>query len=482
MKLQHTLAIILALSALFYASCTDPALVGADLLDEDIAEVGFTDTFSVLTNTVESEPILTFSPFRDDQLDAYLFGNMVDPVFGRSSSTINVQFYPYELGSSDNLTVFEDYTAVDSVVLILPYATRGFYGDIIGQQLGMEITPLDEVLDVDEDFFSDLTVATQAPPLTVYDFEVNIMDTLSFNDYPTREDSDSIVVDTSEVAFFHLRVPLPNSFGESLLQAYLEDSTLYENRAAFLNRFPGLQLSPTEEAGGILQFFLSTNQLTPALTAGIHVYYRDSSDQIRRYLYNFNPNENTRLANFEHEYTGTPASEYVDNASDSDSLVFLQGMAGLEGRITLPDFSDLQNVVVNKAELEFYVADLESGDTTFALPEQLVLATENEDGQQEEELLIDVVSADLRQQDVPFFFGGVPEEDDELGLTRYTLNISNYLQEVLDGTASREISLYPISNSDITTQKRAETAERIVLYGSSHPEYAPVLRLTFTRL
>jgi len=468
---------MLTISALFYSSCTDPAIVGADLLDEDIAEVGFTDTFAVLTNTAQSDPILTFSPFRDDQLDAYLFGTMVDPVFGRSSSTINVQFYPYQFGSSVNPTAFEDYTAVDSVVLLLPYATRGFYGDIIGQQIGMEVTPLDELLDVDEDFFSDRIVATKMDPLTVYNFEAS-MDTLTFNDYTSNSDEE--VNDTTEVAFFHLRVPLPTSFGDSLLQAYLADSTLYENRLDFLNRFPGLQLSPTTEAGGILQFFLSTNPLTPALTAGIHVYYRDSSDQIRRYLYNFNPNQNTRLTSFEHDYTGTPASEYIDNSSVSDSLIFLQGMAGLEGRITLPDFSELQNVVVNKAELEFYVADLEAGDTTFAVPEQLVLATEDESG--EEELLIDVINADMRQQDVPFFFGGVPEEDGDLNLTRYTLNVSTYLQEVLDGTASREISLYPISNSDITAQKRAETAERIVLYGSSHPTYAPVLRLTFTRL
>lgn len=471
---------MLTASALFYSSCTDPALVGADLLDEDIAEVGFTDTFAVITNTVESDPILTFSPFRDDQLDAYLFGTMVDPVFGRSTSTINVQFYPFALGSSVNITEFEDYTAVDSVVLTLPYATRGFYGDIAGQQIGMEVTPLDELLDVDEDFFSDRTVATKMAPLTQHNFEVS-MDTLSFNDYPTRLESDSIIVDTTEFAFFHLRVPLPTSFGDSLLQAYTADPTLYENRLDFLNRFPGLQLSPTTETEGILQFFLSTNTIDPGLSAGIHVYYRDSSDQERRYLYNFNPNQNTRLVNFEHDYTGTPASEYLDNASVSDSLVFLQGMAGLKGRITLPDFSNLQNVLINKAELEFYIADLESGDTTFAMPEQLVLATEEEGGEGEQ-LLIDVVSADLRQQDVPFFFGGVPEEDDDLGLTRYTMNISTYLQEVIDGTASREISLYPISNSDITTQKRAETAERIVLYGSSHPEYAPVLRLTFTRL
>ena len=474
MKLQHTLAFVLAVSVLFYASCTDPTLAGADLLDEDIAEVGFTDTFSVLTNTVKSDPVLTFSPFSNDQLDAYLFGNMTDPVFGRSSSTINVQFYPYEFGTSVNPAIFEDFTAVDSVVLRLPYATRGFYGDILGQQMGMEVALLDELLNVDEDVFSDRVAATQTDPLTVYDFEANIMDTLSFNDFTSNSDNE---IDTAEVAFLHLRVPLPNSFGESLLQAYLADTTLYESRLDFLTRFPGLQLSPSKATEGIMQFFLSTNPVTPALTAGIHVYYRDSSNQIRRYLFNFNPNQNTRFTTFEHDYTGTTAGEFVDNTTSSDSLIFLQGMAGAEGQITLPDFSNLQDVVVNKAELEFYRADLEEGDTTFAIPEQLVLVTKGEDG--EESLLIDVLSAG---QDLPFFFGGTPVEDETLGLTRYNLNISTYLQRVIDGTADREITLYPISNTNISTQKRAETAERIVLYGSGHPEYAPVLRLTFTRL
>lgn len=475
MRLQHTLILILAVSALFYSSCSDPTLAGADLLDEDIAEIGFTDTLTVQTNTIKSEPLLTFSPFGEDQLDAYLFGTMTDPLFGRSTSAITVQFFPYQFGASTNPTVFEAYTAVDSVVLVLPYATSGFYGDITGKSIGMQVASLDEVFNVDEDYFSDQVVATKMDPLTAYTFEVNT-DTVEFKDYTSDAD---LNIDTTEVAFLHLRVPLPAFLGDSLLQAYLSDTTLYENRLDFLSRFPGLQLTPTVEEEGLVQFFLSTS-LTPSLTAGIHVYYRDSSDQVRRYLFNFNPNQNTRFTTFEHDYTGTPAGEFVDNPTDNDSLVFLQGMAGLQGRITLPDLSNLGDIIINKAELEFYVADFEEDDTTFTQPEQLILVTEGDDG--EEELLVDVATADQVQQDVSFYFGGVPEEDETLGLTRYTLNISTYLQGVVSGTASREIGLYPISNTDITTQKRAETAERVVLYGNGHPQYAPVLRLTFTQL
>jgi hypothetical protein len=93
----------------------------------------------------------------------------------------------------------------------------------------------------------------------------------------------------------------------------------------------------------------------------------------------------------------------------------------------------------------------------------------------------DLIVADLNA-DVPVDFGGVPEEDEDTGLTRYQFNISTHLQRVIEGTLPRELSIYPIETNDIVEVKKAETAERVVLYGATHPTYAPVLRLTFTRL
>jgi hypothetical protein len=483
MRLQPTLILsFLLLTSLLYNACTDPTLAGADLLDEDIAEVDFTDTFSLATVTLPDEAVQTFSPFSIDQLSTYLFGDMVDPVFGRASSAINVQFYPYVGNGSTqnpdalNPIAFEDYIAIDSVVLLLPYSTSGFYGNLTDQTFEMSISELDQVINVDDDYFSDFPVPTKAGILTTHSFMPSATDTLTFFDY--REDnSGEISIDT--ISYAHLRVPIPTAFGDSLLQAYYTDSTVYESRLGFLTRFPGLRLEPTLETEGMVRFFLSSSSTAPARTSGLHVYYRDSSDQARRYLFNFNPNQNIRFPTFEHDYSGTVVEEYLDGGAENDSLIFLQGMAGTSGQLRLPDLSELGDVVINKAELTMYVADLEDGDTTYAVPRQLVLAYENEDG--ESEFVSDLIVADLNA-DVPVDFGGVPEEDEDTGLTRYQFNISTHLQRVIEGTLPRELSIYPIETNDIVEVKKAETAERVVLYGATHPTYAPVLRLTFTRL
>ena len=101
---------------LLFMACSDPTLVGAGLLDEDRAEVGFTDTFTLRGATELSEPLQTFSPFVVQRADRFLFGDFQDPVFGNAKSTLNFQFLP----DPNNAPVFEDITGVDSVVLILP--------------------------------------------------------------------------------------------------------------------------------------------------------------------------------------------------------------------------------------------------------------------------------------------------------------------------------------------------------------------------
>jgi len=476
MELLRLLTLLFVLAVLLQTSCTDPTLVGADLLDEDRAEVGFTDSFRLKTTTLPGEPLQTFSPFLENQLDVYLFGNMNDPVFGQSSASLNVQVLPNftnnnTASNNTNPTVFEDYTAVDSVVLLLPYSTSGFYGKTEGETFGMQVAELTASLNSDLDYFSEDEVMANPNPLTEHEFVVNT-DSLEFVDFV----GENATRDT--VAFRHLRVPLPASLGDSLLQFFVsaDSSDAYTNSDLFYERFPGFRLEPSTENEGMLQFFLGGSY------AGINVYYRDSADVSRRYLYDFDLSEAARFVKFEHDYTGSKAEPYLNSNSENDSLFLLQGMAGLRGEITFPDLSALSNVAVNMAELEFFVADLDGPDTAFAEPQQLILLVEGSDGDEEEVLIEDFDIADFRSLDIPEEIGGNPEEAEGMEVKKYTIVISAHLQAVIEGTQPQSMTIIPVNPFDISPFKKAETASRVVLYGGNHPEFAPKLRVTFTQL
>ena len=58
---------------LFFTSCSDPLNVGAELLDEDLASVGFTDTFQLKFRTEIGDSVRAFSP-TSSSISTFLFG------------------------------------------------------------------------------------------------------------------------------------------------------------------------------------------------------------------------------------------------------------------------------------------------------------------------------------------------------------------------------------------------------------------------
>jgi hypothetical protein len=465
------------LAIMLINACSDPTLVGGGLLDEDRAEVGFTDTFTLQVATELSDPLMTYSPFPVLQADRFLFGDFRDPVFGQAKSTINVQLVPPRTNSAPVFHPnFADITGVDSVVLILPYTSGGFYGKTEGETFGIRVTELVEVFNEDREYFSDHEAGIASAPLAEREF-VATLDSISYTDYlDIGSLADPAELDT--VSFPHLRIPLPTVWADSLISIYLADTTVFDESNRFLERFPGFQLEPTVPTEGMLAFTLQS------VRAGVHIYYRDSTDSPRDYQLVFSNSQLdpiVQFTTFEHNYEDTDAVEFLENGEENDSLLFVQGMAGLRSRIKLPDLSVFENVAINQAFLDFYVARGESLDTAnYPLARQIAVKTENDAG--EEVFISDMIFADNAQ--VPFAsgFGGVPEFIESQGAIRYRMAVSTYLQEVLEGTMSDEFYLIPIENNDLTDAKRSEVAERVLFYGAGHPQFPVTLSVTFTRL
>ncbi len=449
--MRLSICIALLASTLLIASCLDPTAVGSDLLDQDRADIGFTDTVAVKATTISKDSIRTYSPFTTNQLDYYLFGSYIDPVFGKVSSSIYAQIYP-----ETRTPQFADATP-DSIVLILPYYQQGTYGNTQLEPFNMEVFRISEKLLKDGEYFSNQEIAID--PISLGNGQSMYRpDSLPFIDYSGLE------ADTLLLSFF--RVSLPLSLAEELLSL---DSLTYRSDSLFFEAFKGLHLRPsnTINGGGMLSFDLLS------IRAGLYLFYRDAEDRPRRFLYSFLPSATVRFATYEHDYNGSKALPFINKPIGADSLLFVQGMSGLETKLEIPSAESLQGLIVNKAELEIYVATLDGDSpTTYPPISQLVLSFPNSEGQLE--VVEDIRIIQARRLSLSNVFGGTPTGGTNGQPLVYKMNITAHFQRVIDGVVGNTLYITPV--------RGGETAARTVLYGPGHPQYSMKLKLAFTRL
>jgi hypothetical protein len=432
------------------SSCSDPTLVGSDLLDDDQVQVSFSDTIAIVATTIAEDSIRTYTPDASNQLFSYLFGDMTDPVFGRSTSSLYLQALPEALNP--------DFSGIeiDSVVLVLPYDTNAFYGNTTAT-FGIEVFELSEVLDRTTEYYSDQTVMTEAVPLASATFQ------------PKR---DSVqVVDLNggdrDTTFYpaQLRIPLDVEFGRTLTRL---DSAVYASDSLFVEFFKGVHLKPTMTNEGMLAFDLRTSD-----QGGIHVYYRAADTIPLQFQYQFS-DFGTRFANYQHDYTGTPVESALDDTAKGEEVLFIQGMAGTNASLTFPDLSDLSdNVIVNRAILEVTVADFDGDPEGLYDPSPaIILARPTDNGGLQ--VIADIEFITAREGlSIAEFFGGRLAEDEDANVQLYEMNMTAHFQEILDGTVPPELvlSCFP----------KQERAARSILFGTKHPEYSVKLKLALTR-
>src|ERR1043165_1821942 len=117
MKFGRLSVIIIAL-LIVISSCRKNSFLGLDILpsSDDVGAV-FTDTFSLITNTVRDDSVLSSSTLNN------VAGTIYDPVFGKTYAALFTEFLlptnDVNFGSPDTLFI-------DSIVLTLAYG--GFYG------------------------------------------------------------------------------------------------------------------------------------------------------------------------------------------------------------------------------------------------------------------------------------------------------------------------------------------------------------------
>lgn len=439
----------LVFAALLINACTDPTEIGADLLDEDQVDVKFTDTLSIKAKTQRSDSVRTYSPFSSSQLDSYLFGDLKDPVFGNASANIYMQLR-LEFANVDFTN-----SVLDSMVLFLSYDTNGVYGDIAGT-FGMDVLQVTEEMPRLDEHYSNTTFSTESIPLTSHDF-VPKLDSIEFIDY-TGDGPDT-------VRFPHLRVPIAET--PVLREVFFnQDTSYYENDTTFFanSGFHGLNLKPNKETAGLLSFALKRGG------SGIYVYY--TKDDTLKSQFRFELNDlSTRTVNYNHDYSGSIVESFLENPDLTDTLVFAQSMGGLEVDIEIPNITDLAGIIVNKAELELSVANLEEDPIDIYKPvEQLLVSKRNSDGGLS--IIQDILL--VNGDNLSGIFGGNLVAGDNGKPDTYTMNISSHIQDMIDGIEPNTLVVTPLGTS--------QRGNRVVFFGPSHPTNRITLKIAYTKL
>ena len=463
-------------------SCNEPSTIGLDLIEDDQIQLTFKDDIPFEMNTVLEDSLLVYGSLPDFtnsffSLPVFFCGNMIDPIFGESKASIYTEVTLDFTSPNFRLAPFE----VRAVELILPYSSEAaFYGDT-SQAITLEVFQLAERLNNDANYYSNQGFAFHPLPIGSLTFlpKPNVADSLFRNNGDGTFDT---------TAFSFVKIPLNKAIGDLLLSI---DSATYSNDSTFIDIFNGLHIRASNQTPSMLGFNLQANN------AGLLISY----DTIRtdgtplQYLYPFVaptngffvPYRTVRTVRFEHNYENTLVSNAVGEQPNRNDLAFVQGMAGVNTVITFNNLKNLENIIVNKAELELRVAVLDgSRNDIFPPADQLLLFEVKEDGTLE--LIEDFTLAAFSIADIEDAIGGTLVLNAiDSQLIRYSLNLSSHFQKILKGEASNKIAVQisgkpNTSFAVIQNSTKAARPSRTILGTKNNSTFKPSLKLTYTQL
>jgi len=456
MNYLRGILVVSILSLLSLMGCNDPTEIGSELFEQDQASVIFTDALTIEARSIREDSVKTFDPDVFGQLSSFVCGNFMDPVFGPVSADIYAQPRLSTVAPPDanNMLVF------DSLILALAYDSTNFYGNI-DETFSLDVRRITEKLDNDLIYFSNQSFSS-GDVVGQIDFTPNFTDSLKVIQYGTSS-SEEVTLSP------HLRIRLDDVLGEELLNL---DSSAYTTSENFIEEFNGFHLEPTSENSGILNFSLASTLSRMTL---YYTEFTDTDTTSREYTFVIS-GASVKLVNLsDRDYSGTILETAFDtNSTLGDSLLFLQGMNGPNVEINFPDLTDLNSVVINKAELEFVINSNLSGDESVYPPVvQLVAAETDED---EQLISIEDVIVSISRQDIELFGGRVTDAEGPNGepIQKYTMNVSTHFQKIVDGLVDPKVFL--------RVSSKPERASRVILYGPQHSIFPTKLNLTYTKL
>jgi hypothetical protein len=364
--------------------------IGLNLEDELLGTTK--DTTSVTAYSVLYDTLNTTN------LSSQLFGELHDPIFGKTVASIYSQFL-----SSGSTPVFGENPVIDSVVLTLQ--TAGYYGDTTAA-INFEVYELSEDLDNGTSYYNYSTTAHK---------NVNLVNTSGINYYVKPY---TPVYVNDEVLSPHIRIRLSSEFGQQLI----DESPSWITNEAILADFKGLYIQAnSSHTTGCLFSCNMTSSLT-----GLVIYYHNAiGDGLS---YTFRPSSSGVIYNNFNHFGYTDACQdlrrqIIDHDNTNISKLYVQATAGVRTKICLPFIRNKfdnydKRVVINRAEL--IISNYNPAEPVFTQPAGLTIQGVKNDGS-----LYYIPDDDVMNSNG--FYGG----SYNASTGEYRIRITQYLQQLI---------------------------------------------------
>ncbi len=458
--MKYWLSFLIIATCIFtWSACNDSLNFGSGLLQQDQLQVGSNDTLSLRTTTVSQDSVLVYDP-TINIINAFFIGTYQDPFFGVAKASAYLQ---YRLGS----TISPDFsnTMVDSLVLSMVYDTLQSYGDF-AHPVTFDVYRITEDMTTTAQVYSNKKYATDNVPIGSTTFTPSPYTSQTFYEYPGG------FKDT--ISSRQIRIKLDASLAQEMISS---NDSIFNSNENFQKLFKGFKISSNTLNGGISAY--SPLDANSKITLFYHKKGMSGAPDTS-YQYEFIVSTlSTRTVSFEHDYSASPIKQYINSTALNDSLVFLQGMAGTQIKVEIPNIESLNKKIINKAELCFYIKNL-TGDNPKYTPVANILVGKK-DAAGKLTSVNDVTFAINKggESGLGTFLGGTVTQETVNGVlvSKYKLNISAHLQIMAKSTN-------PLIDNYIylTVYRRPENANRVALYGGGSKVLPPKLKVTYTNL
>ena len=429
-------------------SCSTDSDVGSGLLGDEDLTVEFTDELLLTAKTVLAGPVSTFT--RTNFLNTtWLLGSITDPIFGRSTSS----FYTQVQIQANNDPDFASAIRVDSLVLTIDYLEGQGYGERDARHL-LEIFRVVEPMDIADTIFSDVEYEVNPEPIVSTIISTATLDTIAIFNQAT---------DTTDIFQFIFNIDMGRQ-----LMGELFGGDFYGTPDEFTSVLNGFYFRSTPIGDNSM---LALDLSSVARNTRMTLYYVDENEEQATYTYFLNANQSFRPAQFIHDYESSDVIQQIDIPVEDDSPLYLQGLAGTNVELDVGSIRELDDILINYGELEFYLATDLLGDTILYPPANFIGAYYMVN---DRIFPVQDLENALRAQRINDFFGGGLDLDENTQLLHYKLNITAHLKSVYK-------SRIEDSRIFISVLEKSQRPNRSLIFGPGHSTLPAKLNLTYTK-